>query len=322
MLYSAVISYYQALKQKDDLDYYQAAFAREGLRTAGNQYVNEYADSKFAPEVQFNVAWAAYDAGQYEAAINDFSNFVSNYPNHKATKAAVHLVLDSFHLLENYEGLISYGKSLLRARTLKNQKLVQEVAQIVRSAESKVVSTMTMAALDDWDSARKELMQVADQGGTGDMGEQALNALVISSRDNKDLPTLFYAVGKLAEKYPRSPYVKDDLGVAIDTSLKIGQYRLLADYLENFTRKFPGDEQASNLMLQAASIREGLGQYAAANNDYRRFLAMGKVNQKQLDEVVFSMFENARHLNNADATQKILSGYAAKLASSMQVFTY
>lgn len=315
MLYSAVISYYQALKQKDDLNYYQAAFAREGLRTAGNQYVNEYAHSPYAPGVQFNVAWAAYDAGQYEIAINDFSNFVNSYPNHKATKAAVHLALDAFHLMENYEGLISYGKSLLRGGRLKDQALVREVKQIVRSAESKVVSTMTMAAVDDWESARQELMQVADQGDKGDMGEQALNALVISSRDNKDLDTLFYAVNKLAQSYPRSPHVKDGLGIAIDTSLKMGQYRVLADYLEKFTAKFPADPQAPDLLLQVARIREGLGQYAASNRDYRRYLSMGKATQRQLDDVVFSMFENARHLKNRSATEKILSSYAGKLSA-------
>lgn len=315
MLYSAVISYYQALKQKDDLNYYQAAFAREGLRSAGNQYVNEYDRSPYAPEVQFNVAWAAYDAGQYDAAINDFSNFIDSYPNHKATKAAVHLVLDAFHLMENYQGLIRCGKSLLRDGKLRDQALVKEVAQIVRSAESKVVSTMTMAALDDWESARQELMQVADQGNAGEMGEQALNALVISSRDNKDLATLFYAVNKLAQSYPRSPHVKDGLGIAIDTALKIGQYRVLADYLENFTGKFPADPQAPDLLLQAARIREGLGQYAASNRDYRKFLSMGKATQPQLDDVVFSMLENAHHLKNKGVKEKILSRYAEKLSA-------
>lgn len=315
MLYSAVISYYQALKQKDDLNYYQAAFAREGLRSAGNLYVNEYAHSSHAPEVQFNVAWAAYDAGQYEAAINDFSNFTSSYPTHKATKAAVHLALDAYHRMENYEGLIRYGKSLLRGGKLRDKALVQEVAQIVRSAESKVVSTMTMAALDDWESARQELMQVADQSNGGDMGEQALNALVISSRDNKDLATLFDAVNKLAQSYPRSSHVKDGLGIAIGTALKIGQYRILADYLENFSGKFQADPQAPDLLLQAARIREGLGQSAASNRDYRKFLAMGTATQHQLDDVVFAMLENARNLNNSDAAEKILNGYAGKLSA-------
>ena len=314
MLYSAVISYYQALKQKDDLNFYQAAFAREGLRSAGNQYVNEYASSPYAPEVRFNVAWAAYDAGQYETAINDFSNFVSTFPNHKATKAAVHLALDSFHRLENYDGLISYGKSLLSSGKLRDKALVQEVAQIVRSAESKVVSTMTMAAMDDWESTRQELMQVADKGKSDAMGEQALNALVISSHDNKDLATMFYAVGKLAQSFPKSAYVKDGLGMAIDTALKAGQYRVLAEYMEEFTHKYPTDEQSANLMLQAARIREGLGQYAASNRDYRQYISTGKATQKQLDDIVFSMFENAGNLNNTDASGKILSGFAGRLS--------
>ena len=234
--------------------------------------------------------------------------------SHKASKAAVHLVLDSFHRLENYEGLISYGKSLLRAGNLKDKAVRQEVAQIVRSAESKVVSTMTMAALDDWESAKEELLQVADRSGKGDMGEQALNALVISSRDKKDLPTLFYAVGELAQKFPQSTHAKDSLGIAIDTSLKINQFRVLASYLETYAQRYPRDEKAPDLILQAAKIREGLGQYAAANRNYKSFLSLGKANQQQVDEVVFSMLDNAKQLKNAGAPMEILSSYAGKLS--------
>jgi len=314
MLYSAVIAYYQALKHKSELNYYQAAFARAGLRTAGNQYVNEFPDSTFAAEVQFNVAWAAYDAGEYEAAINDFSNFVSNYPDHRATPAAVHLVLDAFHQLENDEGLIRYGKSLLQAGTLRDPELVSEVTQIVRSAESKVVSTMTMAALDDWENGRDELMQVVDQEEKGAMGEQALNALVISSRDNEDLPTLYQAVDKLARQYPQSLHLKDSLGIAIDTSLKIGQYRLLADYLEDYVHRFPKDEQVPELTLQAARIREGLGQYAAANHDYHRFLSTGKASQQQMDDIVLAMIDNARQSGTPESPGKIFADYAGKLS--------
>jgi hypothetical protein len=231
----------------------------------------------------------------------------------------VHLVLDSFNRLENYDGLISYGKSLLRSGRLADTSLVQEVAQIVRSAESKVVSTMTMAALDNWESARQELMQVADQGNKGEMGEQALNALIVSSRDKKDLPTLFYAIEKLAESYPQSSSIRESLGIGIDTALKIGQFRLLTDYLERFAGRFPKDDQAADLMLQAARMREGLGQYAAANRNYRQFLSMGKASQQQLDDVVFAMVENARLLGNADSSMEILNSYAGRLSPSRKL---
>ncbi|MBT8342545.1 MAG: tetratricopeptide repeat protein [Desulfatitalea sp.] len=306
MLYSAVISYYQALKNKDNLNYYQATYAREGLRTTGKTFSAEYPNSKFTPDVLFNVAWVSYDAGEFENAVADFSNFVSAYPKHKAAKAAVHLVMDAFNLMENYEGMINYGKSVLRAN-VGDAKLRAEVAGIVASAESKVVSNMTMAALDDWDNARQELMQVVDKGGKSAMGEQALHALVVSSKDKNDLATLYDAGPKLIQAFPESKHAKETLGLLVETSVKIGQYRMLSGYLEQYAKRYPKGGNASAFRLQAAQIQEGLGQYAEANRNYRHLLLSGGLKGGQLDSVVFSYADNAQQMGNVDAAIDVLN---------------
>ncbi len=321
MLYSAVISYYQALKRKDELNFYQAAYARNGLQTTGKTYANEYPDSKHTPDVLFNVAWVAYDAGHYETAIAEFSNFVDRYAFHEAAKAAVHLVMDAYHQLEDYDGMISYGQSVLDNNRIRDDSLKVEISQIVRNAETKVVSNLTMAALDDWDTARQDLMKVVDQGGSK-IGEQALNALIISSKDQKDLATLYDAGSKLLKGFPESPNVKDTLGILIDTSINIGQFRLLADYLEHFVQQFPKNENSHDFLSRAAQIREGLGQYAQANKNYQRLLSQGSIKQKELDNVVFAMVDNARELGNDSAALNILDTYQRRVSSLGKVRAY
>ncbi|MBN1832622.1 MAG: tetratricopeptide repeat protein [Deltaproteobacteria bacterium] len=321
MLYSAVVSYYQALKSKDELNFYQTAYARDGLQTTGKTYANEYPDSTRTPDVLFNVAWVTYDAGHYETAIAEFSSFVDHYTEHQAAKAAVHLVMDAYHQLEDYDGLISYGRSILGDNRIQDNSLRAEVAQIVRSAESKVVSNITMAVLDDWDSARQELMQVADQGGNK-MGEEALNALILSSKDQKDLPTLYDAGCRLVRDYPESPSAKETLGILIGTSIHIGQFRLLADYLEQFVQRYPKNENSGDFLSQAAQIREGLGQYEQANKIYQRLLSQESIKQKELDNVVFAMVDNARELGNNDAALSILDTYQSRISTSGKVRVY
>ncbi|MCK7494541.1 MAG: hypothetical protein MZW92_27770 [Comamonadaceae bacterium] len=44
-LYGAVISYYNAIKDKQKLNYYETAFARDGLRTTGRLYASDYPQS-------------------------------------------------------------------------------------------------------------------------------------------------------------------------------------------------------------------------------------------------------------------------------------
>ena len=318
LLYSAVISYYKALKDKEQINFYQAAFAREGLRSVGKIYADAFPDSRRTPDVLFNVAWASYDSGDYGHAIEDLSSFVSRYPRHPAAPAAVHLVMDSFHLLENYQGMIAYGKSILASTAIQDGKLRQEIAQIVQGAESRVVSTMTMAAMDDWENTRQDLMQVVDKGGKTQMGEQALNALVLTSKDKRDLPTLFDAGNKLIHTYPDSNNAENTLGILIDTSVSIGQLRLLAEYMETFCRRYPDNQNSAEFMLQAARIREGLGQYSQANQNYRSYLGRYRAAGQQ-DEVVFAMADNALLMGNNNAALSLLESYQGKLSKNGNV---
>lgn len=322
-LYSAVISYYRALKEKDSLNFYQAAYARQGLSSAGKTYAGEYPKARNTPEVLFNVAWVAYDAGDYKLAIKDLSTFAGQYPQHKATVAAIHLVMDAYHLTEDYEGMIRFGNSVLADPGISDAALKQEIAQIVRGAESRVVSTITMAATDDWENTRQELFQVADNSGTSAIGEQALNALILSSKDQQDLATLFDAGSKLIQHYPSSTNVKPTLGVLIDTSVSIGQLRLLADYLELFGRRFPQHENAAAFMLQAARIREGLGQYSRSNHDYRSYLnRQSKLNAQDMDALVFAMADNALKTANANEVLKLLNTYQNRLSANGKARAY
>ena len=127
------------------------------------------------------------------------------------------MVMDAYHLLENYEEMIRYGKSVLANAGIHDTNLKAEIAQIVQGAESRVVSNLTMAAMDDWENTRQELLQVAQRAEKTEMGEQALHALILSSKDKQDLATLFDAGGKLVHNYPNSAMLKDTLGILIDS---------------------------------------------------------------------------------------------------------
>ena len=320
-LYSAVISYYQALKHKEEMDYYEAAYAREGLRSCGKKYASEFPTAKQTPEVNFNVAWVSYDAGDFETAIRDFMGFISTYPNHKASVAAVHLVLDAYNLLEDLEGMIEFGQSILGKSNVGDGKLKKEVAQIVSAAQSKIVSGMTVSAMDDWESARKDLMAVASDNKSSAMGEQALNALILSSKDKNDLETLFSAGHQMINSYPQSTQIKTTLGILIDTSIKTNQFRLLADNMEEFVQRFPDDENVDGFLLQTAQIREGMGQYADANKIYRRILGAGKTSPQMTADMVFSFVDNAEKIGDLNGALSVLQNSSGKLSDIAKVRT-
>jgi tetratricopeptide (TPR) repeat protein len=83
------------------------------------------------------------------------------------------------------------------------------------------------------------------------------------------------------------------LNLLIDTALKTHQYRLLADYLESFSRNLPKHKNTQEFLYQAAQIRQNLGQYRKATANYRQVLIRRPPQHSTRDEVVFAVAGNA-----------------------------
>jgi tetratricopeptide (TPR) repeat protein len=138
------------------------------------------------------------------------------------------------------------------------------------------------------------------------MGEQALQALVVSGKERGDLETIFSAGLKLIKEYPSSSQVEHTLGVMIDASLRAAQFRILASQLEHFAKTFPKHENTQEFLYQASHIRETLGQYDLANRNYRWILTQSKSGDGALEKVVFQMADNAERLDDTDSAIKVL----------------
>ncbi|MGA1870649.1 MAG: tetratricopeptide repeat protein [bacterium] len=318
-LYSAVLSYYAALKNKENLNYYQIAYTRAGLRTTGKTYAVEFPKSKQVPNVLFNVAWIAYDAGKYDDAIAEFSQFVDRYPRGKEAKAAIHLILDAFHLKEDYEGLVTYGQKILRNNKITDKKIRAEVAEIVKSAESKVICNLTLNAVNDWERGKDNIMDFVEQHASSSMGEQALVALILPSKEKGDLETMISAGTTLIKNFPSSPKIEDTLNIIIDSSLKSSQFRLLAQYLEVFGRKLRKHKNAVSFLYQAAQIRENLGQYDLSNKDYKLILTRVKKGSPLHGEIILAMAHNAEHMSNNNLARGILINNRGYLSSTGKI---
>ncbi len=293
-LYSAVTSYFHALKNKKDLNYYHTTYAREGLKTTGRLYAEEFPFSDHTKDVLFNVAWVSHDAGKYEQAINEFTSFVNRYPDTKESEAAVHLILDAYHIREDFEGMARFGQHIISHPQIHDSKLKADVSQIVANAESRLVSSLTVAAVDDWEKGKTGLMQVAEKSKSSAMGEQALNALIVSAQDKGDLEAMFMAGANLIRQFPDSAHLEETLALLINSALKIGQYRMLADFMEQFTDTMPKHANTAEFLNQAGNIRQRLGQHTQANHDFNRYLTMSTKKNSDRDSVIFGMAVNAR----------------------------
>ncbi len=319
LLYSAIISYYKALKQKTDLSYYQTAYTRDGLRTTGTQYASLFPDADQVAHVRFNVAWIAYDEGDYDRAISEFSDYVRRYPAGEATEAAIHLVLNAYHRKEDFKGLVAFGNNILQQSPIKSKKFRAEVAQIVGASESKIINSLTVAAVNDWDKGRSDLKAFADNNQQTQLGEQALNALLISGKERQEIETVYTTATQLIEQYPKSEQLEATMGIMIETMVQVSQFRLLADQLEKYVHNFPKNKNRADFLLQAGQIRDMLAHPKRANENYERYLNSPLKNGKSQDAIVFSMATNAETMGKPNEAIRLLTRHRKRLSATGKI---
>lgn len=314
-LYAAVLSYYSALKEKDRLNAHGRVFARAGLRATGAAYAAAYPKSEKVPNVLFNVAWVAYEEGDYETAIREFSQFVEAYPARSEAAAAVHLILDAYALREDYEGLTRFGSAVLRNTAL-DDGLRREVATIVRAAESKVIAPLAVAAAQDWGTGKRRLREFAEEHRSTSLGEQALQALVASSARARDLPALFGAAADLLGRTSSAERAEETLNLLIDTCVHASEFRQLALSLEEFARRLPQKPSSPEFLGKAAQIREALAQYDRAAADYEAALASHAPGSSERAELAFKAAENALLQSDPERALRVLLDDEASLAGA------
>ncbi len=305
LLDSVVISYYNALKKKDDLNYYDVAYARSGLKENGNLFVKENPTSPRVPDILFNVAWIAYDDGKYDDAIKEFGDFIAKYTQGKAAESAVHLTLDAYHLKEDFSGLVEFGRKVVQD-TRFPEKVRKDVADVIKASESRIVSNLTIDAMNDWELGKQSIEDVVEKNKETGLGEQALHALIVSSKDKGKLDTVFSAGYKLIKYYPESEHSADVLAIMIDCSVSASQYRVTARYLEEFARRLPKHAKTPEFIRQAAEIRKSMGQNRLAAEDFMMVLDRTPKKTPGRTEVMFGIYECAKKSGDVSRAVDVL----------------
>ena len=113
--------------------------------------------------------------------------------------------------------------------------------------------------------------------------------------------------------FPESDQSIDTMGRMIDTSFKIGQFRMLVDYLEKIAQLDPKNKSLADFLSQAGKIREGLGEYKMANTHYQRLLNHPSYSKSDMKEIIFAMAGNALKTGDQDDAIKILKNRYSSL---------
>ncbi len=317
-LYSSTLSFYEALKDRKDLNYYETVQAQSGLAQTGEIFANTFPESKQVSNVLFNVAWIRYDEGKFEEAIKEFTRFIEKYPTGKEAKAAVQLIVDSYSIMEDYDGLIAFNKVVAKNPKL-DPTIKAGVAELAATAEAKMVSNLTVASIEDWETGKDDLLAFAQKHKSSSMGAQALNALFISSKEKNDLETMQATGQNIIANYPDSNEAASVMNAMIEASIRTSQYRVLAANLEQSAKKNKGKGSSQEFLLQAAQIRQGLNQPGVANGLYRTLLSQYKVSAGMRRDLAVSMADNELLRGNQKGAIQALESQRGSVGGGFRV---
>ena len=327
-LYSAAAAYYTALNNIGDLNHYEIAFSQDGLRDVGQTYVGLYPSSSKSEDILFNIARIQYDKGEFQAAVEEFSAFVKKYPKGSNAKAAVELIMDSLNITENYDALMDLEQDIAEIPGL-DSGVKQNIAKVSKAAQAKIIQEMVVGSINDWDSGKEKLINFADSNKTAGLGIQALNALFVSSEEHGDIESMHVAGQSIASRFSGTEHAENALRALIDLSLTTANYRVLADYLEQYVLQFPKSVNSKDFLFQAAQIRGNLKQNSLAISNYNKVLNNYKIDNKFREQIVLALIASHDELGEREQAYRVLAknkralntGTLAALGAELSYYT-
>lgn len=305
-LYGAIVAYQRALKEEEGLDELKKLEARQALRQTGSLYLASYPGGEEAPEVAFNVAWVAYEQGDYGTALAGFKDFIRQYPRSQEAKAAGHLILDIHKSLDNLEGLVADARSLLADPQIADPGFRKEVESILVASERRQLEELTVKVKDGVEGSENALAALGSQAKDTGLRETALYNVFVLSKQAGQIPKALETGRKLLEAFPESGHRGDVESTLAHFCFEAADFAGAAAWSERAAQSVKAEEQAEH-WLRAAKLFGWMGQISASVSAYRKALPLLRAEKRlEAEKDLLERTEESEDWPSAAATSASL----------------
>ena len=270
-MYSAILSYFEALKIEEKGTRFDSMMAREGIKDLGGKFVALYPADPNTPNVKFNVARAYYEQGLFDKAIELFIAFVKEHPSNKDASTAADLTMDAFAQKEDFVGLAKQAEEFSKMNALADAGRFTKMAEQARQEQ---VNRVTIEA--DPGKLAEKINELIKTHPGDEVAAQALNQAFVIAKDRHNVGDMEKTGQQLLNDYGGTKYAKAVLPSLAEQALRVSQLETAAQYYEQYAHKYKKGENADDLMEGAAQIRQSLGQYGDAISDYGHLTQYGE----------------------------------------------
>lgn len=263
-LESAIQSYTQGFAQAEKLNPVEKIQGRAGFQKLATLFAKEYPTDPGLPAVQFNFAKSYYDEQNFSKAADQFRSFIKTYPKSELVEQAAVLLVDSFYVRDDLQGVVREGEALQKNNSLP-QALRSKMNQVVSQAQLKKVRSIA-GEMGSKDYADK-FLEFAKSAKDSNMSESALYEAFAALKAGND-PRVFEIGEQYLGRYGTNPRGKEVLLSLSQKALISADYRRAVKYLLAFGQRHKNDPAAKEAVTQAALLSDQLGDSSEAVQAY------------------------------------------------------
>ncbi|WP_224246232.1 tetratricopeptide repeat protein [Hyalangium gracile] len=288
----------------------QIAEPKKGLLEACERYLKYLPKADKRVEIAFKAANIYYRYNHFDEAVKRFSEIALNYPEHKfengekAGEVAANLVLDSYNLQKDYAKVNEWARKFYANDKLAVGKFREDLSKLIEQSSFALVAQLEEKK--QFSKAAEAYLNFVKDFPQTSIADQALYNASVDYFKGKQLDKAIEVRQALISKYPRSRFVPDSIYANAEALEAIGDFEQAASTFELYVkgyerslnekgaprskpkkqaRKDDGDEKkeekqkweeskAQVALFNAATYREGLGQYKQALKNREHYLEL------------------------------------------------
>ena len=241
-------------------------------------------------DVKYTMARIYYDYDHHKDAIKSFKDIAYNHSEHRLAVIAANLHLDSWSILQNYDGLHADVKEYLEKRPIKDQGFIEDLQRIDSNVAYKKCAVAQDA--EKWKETSTCFVAFFREHGSSELVDRALYSAALAFERQKDIGKAIQVRKFLLIERPDSKYAPVTLYNIGGNYHALAIYSEAAKFYEIYASTYPKKENAEVALSNAATFRHGLGEYDKAISDFETYLRkFGKRDPAKAAEFYFLIGE-------------------------------
>ncbi len=222
-------------------------------------------------DVKYTMARIYYDYNHLPDAIKSFKDIAYNHPEHRLAVIAANLHLDSWSILQNYDGLHTDVKEYLEKQPIKDEAFIADLRRIDSNVTYKKCAVAQDA--EKWKETSTCFVAFFRSHPNSELVDRALYSAALAFERQKDIGKAIQVRKFLLLERPESEYAPVTLYNIGGNYHALAIYSEAAKFYELYASTYPKKENAEVALSNAATFRHGLGEYDKAIEDFEIYLA-------------------------------------------------